>query len=151
MFIAVSENLPKTSYIKMVDIWLIFNLMIPFFEVTTEMHFACYLRAWTRFFVASKDMYFAVRYFSAVDLWFPWGKALCYGVYKTNLVNKYCVLPFWDSRSLYIWFPGFAAHIYWQPEDWWVPRNKSSRKTAEGSWKTLNPQKYCSFLVFKLN
>ena len=34
MFISVSENLPKTSYIKMVDIWLIFNLMIPFFEVT---------------------------------------------------------------------------------------------------------------------
>ena len=33
MFIAVSETLPKTSYIKMVDIWLIFNLMIPFFEV----------------------------------------------------------------------------------------------------------------------
>ena len=33
MFISVSENLPKTSYIKMVDIWLIFNLMIPFFEV----------------------------------------------------------------------------------------------------------------------
>ena len=32
MFIAVSENLPKTSYIKMVDIWLIFNLMVPFFE-----------------------------------------------------------------------------------------------------------------------
>ena len=54
MFIAVSENLPKTSYIKMVDIWLIFNLMIPFFEVTTEMHFACYLRAWTRFFLPAK-------------------------------------------------------------------------------------------------
>ena len=34
MFISVSENLPKTSYIKMVDVWLIFNLMIPFFEVT---------------------------------------------------------------------------------------------------------------------
>ena len=33
MFISVSENLPKTSYIKMIDIWLIFNLMIPFFEV----------------------------------------------------------------------------------------------------------------------
>ena len=33
MFISVSENLPKTSYIKMVDIWLIFNLLIPFFEV----------------------------------------------------------------------------------------------------------------------
>ena len=33
MFISVSENLPKTSYIKMVDVWLLFNLMIPFFEV----------------------------------------------------------------------------------------------------------------------
>ena len=33
MFISVSDNLPKTSYIKMVDVWLIFNLMIPFFEV----------------------------------------------------------------------------------------------------------------------
>ena len=33
MFISVSNNLPKTSYIKMVDIWLIFNLLIPFFEV----------------------------------------------------------------------------------------------------------------------
>ena len=31
MFISVSQNLPKTSYIKMVDVWLIFNLMIPFF------------------------------------------------------------------------------------------------------------------------
>ena len=37
MFIAVSENLPKTSYIKMVDIWLIFNLIIPFFEVTQHL------------------------------------------------------------------------------------------------------------------
>ena len=33
MFISVSNNLPSTSYIKMVDIWLIFNLMIPFIEV----------------------------------------------------------------------------------------------------------------------
>jgi hypothetical protein len=33
MFISVSENLPKTSYIKMIDIWLIFNLLVPFFEV----------------------------------------------------------------------------------------------------------------------
>ena len=37
MFISVSENLPKTSYIKMVDVWLIFNLMIPFFEVTQNL------------------------------------------------------------------------------------------------------------------
>ena len=33
MFISVSNNLPKTSYIKMVDIWLIFNLLLPFMEV----------------------------------------------------------------------------------------------------------------------
>ena len=31
--ISVSDALPKTSYIKMVDIWLIFNLFIPFIEV----------------------------------------------------------------------------------------------------------------------
>ena len=36
MFISVSDNLPKTSYIKMVDLWLIFNLMIPFFEVKNK-------------------------------------------------------------------------------------------------------------------
>ena len=36
MFISVSDNLPKTSYIKMVDVWLIFNLMIPFFEVKNK-------------------------------------------------------------------------------------------------------------------
>ena len=33
MFISVSESLPKTSYIKMVDYWLIFTLLLPFFEV----------------------------------------------------------------------------------------------------------------------
>ena len=33
MFVGVSQSLPKTSYIKMVDIWLVFNLLIPFVEV----------------------------------------------------------------------------------------------------------------------
>merc|ERR1712240_498388 len=33
MFINVSNNLPKTSYIKMIDIWLIFTLLLPFMEV----------------------------------------------------------------------------------------------------------------------
>ena len=33
MFINVSNNLPKTSYIKMMDVWLIFNLLLPFMEV----------------------------------------------------------------------------------------------------------------------
>ena len=33
MFISVSQTLPKTSYIKMIDIWLIFNLIVPFVEV----------------------------------------------------------------------------------------------------------------------
>ena len=33
MFISVSNQLPKTSYIKMIDIWLIFNLTVPFVEV----------------------------------------------------------------------------------------------------------------------
>ena len=39
MFISVSNNLPKTAYIKMIDIWLLFNLIKPFNDilVTTYM------------------------------------------------------------------------------------------------------------------
>jgi len=33
MFVSVSNDLPRTSYIKMVDVWLVFNLFIPFLEV----------------------------------------------------------------------------------------------------------------------
>ena len=33
MFINVSNNLPKTSYMKMVDVWLLFNLLYPFIAV----------------------------------------------------------------------------------------------------------------------
>ena len=32
-FISVSSSLPATSYVKMVDIWMLFNLIIPFIEV----------------------------------------------------------------------------------------------------------------------
>ena len=30
MFINVSNNLPKTSYVKMIDVWLLFGLILPF-------------------------------------------------------------------------------------------------------------------------
>merc|ERR1719356_1933619 len=30
LFVSVNESLPATSYVKMIDIWLIFNLIIPF-------------------------------------------------------------------------------------------------------------------------
>ena len=33
-FISVSNALPKTSYVKMVDVWLLFNLVVPFVEVS---------------------------------------------------------------------------------------------------------------------
>ena len=33
MFISVSNNLPTTAYIKMIDVWLIFTLLIPFLLV----------------------------------------------------------------------------------------------------------------------
>ena len=32
-FISVSNSLPMTSYVKMIDIWLLFNLTVPFVEV----------------------------------------------------------------------------------------------------------------------
>ena len=34
LFISVSGALPKTAYVKMIDIWLIFAQLIPFFEVS---------------------------------------------------------------------------------------------------------------------
>ena len=33
LFISVSSSLPTTAYVKMIDIWLIFAQLIPFFEV----------------------------------------------------------------------------------------------------------------------
>ena len=36
LFISVSGALPKTAYIKMIDIWLIFAQLIPFFEVFNQ-------------------------------------------------------------------------------------------------------------------
>ena len=36
MFVSVNDSLPKTSYIKMVDIWLIFTFCIPFIEVLIQ-------------------------------------------------------------------------------------------------------------------
>ena len=33
IFMSVSANLPQTSYVKMIDIWLLFCILIPFFEV----------------------------------------------------------------------------------------------------------------------
>ena len=33
LFMSISNSLPRTSYVKMIDIWLIINLMIPFLEI----------------------------------------------------------------------------------------------------------------------
>ena len=33
LFISVSNSLPKTSYLKLIDLWLIFVLCVPFMEV----------------------------------------------------------------------------------------------------------------------
>ena len=36
MFISVSQNLPKTAYIEMIDSWLIFNLLKPFVDIIIQ-------------------------------------------------------------------------------------------------------------------
>ena len=33
IFISVMQMLPATAYVKMVDVWLIFGQLVPFFEV----------------------------------------------------------------------------------------------------------------------
>ena len=35
-FISISDKLPKTSYVKMIDLWLITNLLIPFIEIILQ-------------------------------------------------------------------------------------------------------------------
>ena len=49
MFINVSNNLPKTSYMKMVDVWLLFNLLLP-------SHTAAHTRAHTAAHTASHQL-----------------------------------------------------------------------------------------------
>ena len=34
LYVSISQSLPATSYMKMIDIWLIFSLFMPFLEVT---------------------------------------------------------------------------------------------------------------------
>ena len=36
MFISVSNNLPKTAYIKLIDVWLIFNFLKPFVDILVQ-------------------------------------------------------------------------------------------------------------------
>ena len=36
MFINVSNNLPRTAYIKMIDIWLLFNMFKPFIDIIMQ-------------------------------------------------------------------------------------------------------------------
>ena len=50
MFINVSNNLPKTSYVKMIDVWLIFNLLLPFIEVLVHTYMDT-LRLQSNYFV----------------------------------------------------------------------------------------------------
>ena len=34
--LSVSESLPTTAYIKMIDVWLIFNLLKPFIDIIVQ-------------------------------------------------------------------------------------------------------------------
>ena len=36
MFLSVSTNLPPTAYIKMIDCWLLFNLLKPFVDIILQ-------------------------------------------------------------------------------------------------------------------
>ena len=57
MFINISNQLPKTSYIKMMDVWLIFNLCLPFSEVLLHTYKVSRGNHWRTliYFIFSKD------------------------------------------------------------------------------------------------
>ena len=44
MFISISNNLPKTAYVKMMDAWLLFNLSKPFIDIILQTYME-YLRS----------------------------------------------------------------------------------------------------------
>ena len=41
LFISVSNSLPPTAYVKMIDVWLIFSQLIPFAEVILHTYMDC--------------------------------------------------------------------------------------------------------------
>ena len=45
MFVGISQTLPLTSTIKMVDVWLVINLLIPFIEVLVHSYKVLFLYA----------------------------------------------------------------------------------------------------------
>ena len=47
LFVSVMEKLPRTSYIRMVDIWLIYGQLFPFLEVVL-VTFSCFNESWRR-------------------------------------------------------------------------------------------------------
>ena len=38
MYLSVAGSLPQTSYVKMIEIWLLFTLMVPFVEVLLHVY-----------------------------------------------------------------------------------------------------------------
>ena len=36
LFISVSDSLPRTSYVKLIDVWLIVSLMVPFANIIVQ-------------------------------------------------------------------------------------------------------------------
>ena len=36
LFISISNSLPRTSYVKLIDVYLIFNLIVPFLEIILQ-------------------------------------------------------------------------------------------------------------------
>ena len=36
VFTSMLNSLPKTSSVKMIDVWVVFNLMVPFFEIILQ-------------------------------------------------------------------------------------------------------------------
>ena len=46
LFVSVMEKLPQTSYVRMVDIWLIYGQLLPFIEVVLITYMESYRQPW---------------------------------------------------------------------------------------------------------
>ena len=66
MFISIADSLPKTAYLKMMDYWLVFNLILPFVEVLLHTYMEKLTDEENNFSVEQVTYFYLSQYCNAV-------------------------------------------------------------------------------------
>ena len=66
MFISIADSLPKTAYLKMMDYWLVFNLILPFVEVLLHTYMEKLTDEEKNFSVEQVSFFYSSQYLNAI-------------------------------------------------------------------------------------